>query len=161
MSFKRRLSMLLLSGFTTSTSNLRPYVSPPELLPAGVAAGAPEILPGIVVVVAEASQDGFLSGFVPRSAMREIAIQNLRKLPLPTFTKSVSVEGRTDGDIFLFEQQDSFVAARITFLDELAAREAFGRPAEPWEIANVIVFLASEYSTYMTGEIVSVSSQRA
>ena len=44
-------------------------------------------------------------------------------------------------------------------LDELTQREAFGRAAEPWEIANVIVFLASDYSTYMTGEIVSVSSQ--
>ena len=38
-------------------------------------------------------------------------------------------------------------------------REAFGRWAEPWEVANVIVFLASDYSGYMTGEIVSVSSQ--
>lgn len=46
-------------------------------------------------------------------------------------------------------------------LDELTAREAFGRPAEPWEIANVIVFLASGYSSYMTGETVSVSSQHA
>ncbi|HLG00116.1 MAG TPA: SDR family oxidoreductase [Acidimicrobiia bacterium] len=44
-------------------------------------------------------------------------------------------------------------------LDELLAREAFGRPAEPWEVANVIVFLASDYSSYMTGEVVSVSSQ--
>ena len=44
-------------------------------------------------------------------------------------------------------------------LDELVAREAFGRSAEPWEVANVIVFLASDYSAYMTGEIVSVSSQ--
>ena len=46
-------------------------------------------------------------------------------------------------------------------LRDLTSREAFGRAAEPWEVANVIVFLASEYSTYMTGEIVSVSSQRA
>jgi 3-oxoacyl-[acyl-carrier protein] reductase len=46
-------------------------------------------------------------------------------------------------------------------LDELTSREAFGRAAEPWEVANVIVFLASEYSSYMTGEVVSVSSQRA
>jgi 3-oxoacyl-[acyl-carrier protein] reductase len=44
-------------------------------------------------------------------------------------------------------------------LDELETREAFGRAAEPWEVANVIVFLASDYSSYMTGEIVSVSSQ--
>ena len=44
-------------------------------------------------------------------------------------------------------------------LDDLAGREAFGRAAEPWEVATVIAFLASDYSTYMTGEIVSVSSQ--
>ena len=48
---------------------------------------------------------------------------------------------------------------RAELLQELAAKEAFGRAAEPWEVANVIVFLASEYSSYMTGEVVSVSSQ--
>ena len=46
-------------------------------------------------------------------------------------------------------------------LDQLSAREAFGRAAEPWEVANVRVFLASDYSSYMTGEVISVSSQRA
>ena len=52
--------------------------------------------------------------------------------------------------------------AKVTsdeLLDELAGREAFGRAAEPWEVATVIAFLASDYSSYMTGEVVSVSSQ--
>jgi 3-oxoacyl-[acyl-carrier protein] reductase len=46
-------------------------------------------------------------------------------------------------------------------LHELKQREAFGRAAEPWEVANVMVFLASDYSSYLTGEVVSVSSQHA
>jgi 3-oxoacyl-[acyl-carrier protein] reductase len=44
-------------------------------------------------------------------------------------------------------------------LTELVGREAFGRSAQPWEVANVMVFLASDYASYLTGEVVSVSSQ--
>jgi 3-oxoacyl-[acyl-carrier protein] reductase len=52
--------------------------------------------------------------------------------------------------------------AKVTsddLLAELKQREAFGRAAEPWEVANVMVFLASDYSSYLTGEVLSVSSQ--
>jgi len=41
----------------------------------------------------------------------------------------------------------------------LARREAFGRAAWPWEVATVIAFLASDYASYLTGEVISVSSQ--
>ena len=46
-------------------------------------------------------------------------------------------------------------------LAQLASKEAFGRAAEVWEVANVMMFLASDYASYMTGEVISVSSQHA
>jgi 3-oxoacyl-[acyl-carrier protein] reductase len=50
-------------------------------------------------------------------------------------------------------------SAPTELLGELTRREAFGRAAEPWEVANVIVFLASDQASYLTGEVLSVSSQ--
>lgn len=47
----------------------------------------------------------------------------------------------------------------VELLDRLSEREAFGRAAEPWEVAATIAFLASDYSSYLTGEVISVSSQ--
>lgn len=51
--------------------------------------------------------------------------------------------------------------APAELLEKLASKEAFGRAAEVWEVANVMVFLASDYASYMVGEVLPVSSQRA
>jgi 3-oxoacyl-[acyl-carrier protein] reductase len=44
-------------------------------------------------------------------------------------------------------------------VDRLSAGEAFGRAAEPLEVAAPVAFLASDYSSYLTGEVISVSNQ--
>ena len=52
-------------------------------------------------------------------------------------------------------------ASSNELLEQLTSREAFGRAAEVWEVANVMVFLASDYASYMVGEVLPVSSQQA
>ena len=52
-------------------------------------------------------------------------------------------------------------SASSELLDELASKEAFGRAADVWEVAATIAMLASDYTTYLTGEVISISSQRA
>ena len=52
--------------------------------------------------------------------------------------------------------------AKVTSEDlvaDLARREPFGRAADPREIADVMIFLASHLSAYLTGEVISVSAQ--
>lgn len=48
------------------------------------------------------------------------------------------------------------------FLEKMVRdNEILGRAAETWEIGNAVVFLASDYASYMTGEALSVSCRRA
>jgi 3-oxoacyl-[acyl-carrier protein] reductase len=87
------------------------------------------------------------------------------KAGVMALTRCAAVEGAADGirvnavapSLAMHENLAKVTSDDV--LAELTAREAFGRAAEPDEVATVIVFLASDYSSYMTGEVVSVSSQ--
>lgn len=89
------------------------------------------------------------------------------KAGVMAFTRCSAVEAAVNGvrinAVAPSIAMHAFLAKVTTdeLLAELSSREAFGRPAEVWEVANVMMFLASDLSSYMTGEVVSVSSQRA
>ena len=87
---------------------------------------------------------------------------NIKSYPtVITFTGETGTSGERYKGKQTYEAMHAFLekVSDPGLLDDLAAGEAFGRAAEPWEVANVMVFLASDLAGYMTGEIVSVSSQ--
>lgn len=105
-------------------ARLRPFVAPPGVLPRGIAKDAPEIFPGVVVAVAVHDETRVDFVLRPSAGQRQTAVENLRRLPLPP----VQTFRTEDFEVSLFEAQDDFVAARVTFLDQLAEAAAPGRP---------------------------------
>jgi 3-oxoacyl-[acyl-carrier protein] reductase len=89
------------------------------------------------------------------------------KAGVMAFTRCAAVEAAVHGvrvnAVAPSIAMHAFLAKVTTpeMLESLMAREAFGRAAEVWEVANAMIFLASDLSSYMTGEVLSVSSQRA
>ena len=98
-------------------------------------------------------------------AQKEQAHYAAAKAGVMAFTRCVGLEAAEHGirvncvspSIVMHEFLKK--AADEALLKDLVKNEAYGRGAEGWEIANVMVFLASEYASYMVGEVVSVSSQ--
>lgn len=89
------------------------------------------------------------------------------KAGVMAFTRCVAIEAAAHGvrvnAVAPSIAMHPFLAKVTTndLLETLTAREAFGRAAEVWEVANAMIFLASDLSSYMTGEVLSVSSQQA
>jgi len=124
------------------------------VLPVMEAQGAGSIinLSSIVAWRAEATQSAYAATkagilAMTRCAAMEVAARNVRiNAVVPSLALHANLVKVADPD----------------FLNELIQRnEAFGRAAETWEIGNAIAFLASDYSSYMTGEALSVSCRRA
>jgi 3-oxoacyl-[acyl-carrier protein] reductase len=93
------------------------------------------------------------------------AAYSAAKAGVMALTRCAAIEAAPDGirvnavapSLAMHENLSKVISADA--LAELTRREAFGRSAETWEVANVIVFLASDYASYLTGEVISVSSQ--
>ncbi len=113
---------------------------------------------GSGVIVNNASVSGW-------RAQEGQAAYSAAKAGVMALTRCVALEAASSGvrinavapSLALHENLSKVISADA--LDELRRREAFGRSAETWEVANVIVFLASDYASYLTGEVISVSSQ--
>ena len=117
--------------------------------------------PGVVILVAVDSNDELLGGVTFCEDMKSYGAPagdtggeaaGIRIEPGPLLERVLTNRRHLDELVASEEAHGEMLA-------ELEQREAFGRAAEPWEVANVMVFLASDLSSYMTGETVSVSSQ--
>ena len=110
------------------------------------------------VIINTASQLGYLGAI-------ELAHYAAAKAGVMAFTRCVAIEA-AEYNIrvncvapSLAMHPNLAKSSNQDLIDSLIEKEVMGRAAEPWEVANVMVFLASEYSSYMTGEVISVSSQ--
>jgi hypothetical protein len=111
---------------------LRPFVTAPELLPAGAAEAAPEILPGLVLATAVLAGDrvDFLppaqaGPFGGPEAARAAALENLAGLPRPTVEPVAAAGGRPDSVVWVARYDDAFGSGRAgalgTLLGDLVA----------------------------------------
>ena len=55
-----------------------------------------------------------------------------------------------------FIQSDMTDAIPETAREELKTRIPFGRIGNPEEVANTVLFLASEMSSYITGQVIGI-----
>jgi meso-butanediol dehydrogenase / (S,S)-butanediol dehydrogenase / diacetyl reductase len=88
------------------------------------------------------------------------AVHNLtRALAMDHAEDNIRINAVCPGEVntpMLASERTEPVTAEI--LASIAASVPMGRLAEPREIANVVVFLASDAASYMTGSLVSVDA---
>lgn len=105
---------------------LRPFVATATSLPRGTADGAPEILPGLVLVIAvhRGDQLDFLppesfGAFGGPEPTRALAVANVRALPAPTVEAAPAKAGRPDSVVWSALYADPFGAGRVADLGAL------------------------------------------
>jgi NAD(P)-dependent dehydrogenase (short-subunit alcohol dehydrogenase family) len=78
------------------------------------------------------------------------------------FTKTLALEGARHGincNVVCpgIIESESFHLIPLEMKERLAKRTAFRKPGEPEDVANAIVFLASDKAKYITGIVLNVS----
>ena len=100
-------------------------------------------------------QAGTLGGFGQAS-------YSTTKAGIIGFTKTLALEGARHGincNVVCpgIIESESFHLIPLEMRERLAKRTAFRKPGEPEDVANAIVFLASDKAKYITGIVLNVS----
>jgi 3-oxoacyl-[acyl-carrier protein] reductase len=93
---------------------------------------------------------------VPYSAAKAGVAGLVRGLAIDLAPHGIRVNGVAPGFIRTAQTLDPVNSVGAAGLDAVAPRIPLGRVGEPADIADVVVFLASDKARYMTGQIVTV-----
>ncbi len=102
-----------------------------------------------------------INAFWPGKAMRGRSYETA-KAALTMFTKAVAADWAAQGVTvnciapgpFLTDANRRWIGERPEFEDEVASAVPMGRWGEPQEIGGLVVYLASNASSYMTGSVI-------
>ena len=118
-------------------------------------AALPHLKPGASIVTTSSQQGFRASPQLAEYAVSKAGIVNwTRAMSAQLIEKGIRVNGVAPGPVWT-PLQPSFVPNEK--LENFGSESPMGRPAQPAELAPAFVFLASQESSYVTGETIAVT----
>lgn len=110
---------------------------------------------GSIIVISSYTGNAGMPNFPPAYQACKAAVMNVtRALAVSWADRGVRVNALAPG-WFPSEMTDRVLAAPV-FRDRVAAQAPLGRPGAPAELIGPLLLLASDASSYMTGEVINV-----